>query len=361
MDRQELRQVDSQVKVLVVDDSAFMRQVIIKMLEADPTIKVVGYARDGQEALEKIQRFKPDVVTMDVEMPGLDGLETLEKIMCVQPTPVLMLSAVTTEGAKTTIRALELGAVDFVAKPAKRIEMVQLASELPEKVKMAASVAVSKFCRAKRYETFPTPPLVFPPPKKIRQRKIEVVAIGTSTGGPAALNTLFRALPKTLPAGVLIVQHMPPGFTASLAQRLNDLGNMPVKEAEDGDLILPGQALLAPAGWQMEAVRESSVAKVRLSKESPIKTLFKPSVDVLFLSIAEVFGGNSIGVVMTGMGNDGTRGLRAMKEKNAIGLAEDESTCIVYGMPRSVTEAGLVDKTVPLPNLAREIVNIVSG
>lgn len=354
--------MDTQVKVLVVDDSAFMRQVIIKMLEADPQIKVVGYARDGQEALEKIQRFKPDVVTMDVEMPGLDGLETLEQIMCIQPTPVVMLSAVTVKGAETTIRALELGAVDFVAKPAKRIEMVQLANELPAKIKMAAGVAVTKVCRVRKYESasvkVPAPPSL--PAKPAGKRKIEVVAIGTSTGGPAALNTLFRALPENLPAAVLIVQHMPVGFTASLAQRLNDIGKMPVKEAEDGDLIVPGKALLAPAGWQMETVRESGVAKVRLSKESSIKTLFKPSVDVLFLSVAKVFGSKSLGVVMTGMGNDGLRGLKAMKEQNALALAEDESTCIVYGMPRAVTEAGLVDKNVPLPNLAKEIVNIVT-
>lgn len=348
-----------QVRVLIVDDSAFMRQVIIKMLEADPEIKVVGYARDGNEALEKIQRFNPDVVTMDVEMPGLDGLETLEQIMCIKPTPVVMLSAVTTRGAQTTIRALELGAVDFVAKPEKRIDMVKLATELPQKVKMAASVAVAKVCRARKLEPISIPTLTTPPAKRIK-KSIEVVAIGTSTGGPAALNTLFKTLPTNLPAGVLIVQHMPLGFTASLAQRLNDIGRMPVKEAEDGDLIVPGKALLAPAGWQMEVVRRSGVAQVRLSKESPIKTLFRPSVDVLFLSVAKVFGGNSLGVVMTGMGNDGTKGLKAMKAKNAVGLAEDESTCIVYGMPRSVIEAGLADKIAPLPQLAKEIVNIVS-
>lgn len=353
-----------QVKVLVVDDSAFMRQIIIKMLEADPVIKVVGYARDGQEALEKIQRLKPDVVTMDVEMPGLNGLETLEKIMCIQPTPVLMLSAVTTKGAQATMRALELGAVDFVAKPEKRLDIGLLANELPIKVKMAAGVAVSKVCRAGKVEPIISqPPQFYRPPDLIpsRKNKIEVVAIGTSTGGPAALNTLFRTLPADLPVGVLVAQHMPPGFTTSLAQRLNDLGRMPVKEAQDGDLIEPGKAFLAPAGWQMEAIREADKVRVRIAKESPIETLFKPSVDVLFLSVAKAFGGNSLGVVMTGMGNDGTRGLKAMKDVQAYGLAEAESTCIVYGMPRSVVEAGLADKVVPLHQLAEEIVKVVSS
>lgn len=349
------------VKVLVVDDSAFMRQVIIKMLEADPEITVVGYARDGKEALDKIQRFKPDVVTMDVEMPGLDGLETLEKLMCLQPTPVVMLSAVTTEGAQATIRALELGALDFVSKPQKRTDIGQLASELPAKVKMAAGVAVSKVCRLRKQEYVYKPVSSLTKPLRAGKRQFEVVAVGTSTGGPAALHTLIRTLPQDLPAALLIVQHMPPGFTATLAQRLHDIGRIPVKEARDGDVVQKGSAILAPAGWQMEVEREQGVVKVRLSKEAPLETLFKPSVDVLFLSVARVYGSKSLGVVMTGMGNDGLRGLKAMKECGASALAEAESSCIVYGMPRAVVEAGLVDKVAPLHNLASEIVNFISG
>ncbi|WP_227767296.1 protein-glutamate methylesterase/protein-glutamine glutaminase [Zhaonella formicivorans] len=350
----------SQVKVLVVDDSAFMRQVIIKMLEADPEIKVVGYARDGQEALDKVQRFKPDVVTMDVEMPGISGLETLEQLMCQAPTPVVMLSAVTTNGAQATIKALELGAVDFVTKPEKRTEIGQLANELPRKVKMAAGVQVAKVCRLRKPELLLTPPKTPPKFFAASKKQIEVVAVGTSTGGPAALHTLIRSLPPGLPAAMLIVQHMPPGFTATLAQRLNDLGTIPVKEAGDGDLVQKGRALLAPAGWQMEVVREDGQVRVRLSKETPVETLFKPSVDVLFLSVARVYGGKSLGVVMTGMGNDGLRGLKAMKEQGAYGLAEAESSCVVYGMPRAVVEAGLTDKVVPLPQIAGEIINFVS-
>lgn len=348
------------VKVLVVDDSAFMRQMIKKMLEADPQIQVVGYARDGEEALEKVQRFKPDVLTLDVEMPGLNGLETLEQLMCRYPTPVVMLSAVTSEGAQATIKALELGAVDFVAKPERRTDIVQLAQELPLKVKMAASVPVTKVCPKKKIK--PHPVSIQPPleGKLSKKKSIDVVAIGTSTGGPAALHTLISSLPAQLPAAILIVQHMPPGFTASLAQRLNELGRIPVKEAQNGDLVQKGQALLAPAGWQMEVVRDGAQVRVKLSKESPIPTLFKPSVDVLFMSVAKVYGARSLGVVMTGMGNDGLRGLKAMKEQGALGLAEAESSCIVYGMPRAVTEAGLVDKTAPLNQLASEIVNFIS-
>ncbi|MDS1029504.1 chemotaxis response regulator protein-glutamate methylesterase [Bacillota bacterium LX-D] len=373
----------SQVNVLVVDDSAFMRQVIIKMLESDSEIKVVGYARDGQEALDKIQRFKPNVVTMDVEMPGMNGYETLEKIMCQSPTPVLMLSAVTTNGAQATLKALELGAVDFVAKPEKRADITQLAAELPQKVKMAARVSVVKICQRRNVKlnkiTTPTadsakpfpviattpmpvqPPVLLPPKNAGSGKKgIEVVAVGTSTGGPAALNTLISSLPANLPAGVLIVQHMPVGFTATLAQRLNDLGRMPVKEAEQGDIVQKGRALLAPAGWQMELVRENGQVRINLSKESPVETLFKPSVDVLFLSVAKVYGSRSLGVVMTGMGSDGLRGLKAMKAQQCCSIAEAESSCVVYGMPRSIVEAGLADKVVPLPKIAEEIVNFVT-
>lgn len=348
------------VKVLVVDDSAFMRQMIIKMLEADPQIKVVGYARNGQEALEKVQRFKPNVLTLDVEMPGLNGLETLEQLMCSCPTPVVMLSVVTSEGAQATIKALELGAVDFVPKPEKRADIVKLAEELPLKVKMAAAVPVSKVCPRRKIKPHPVVINSLSEGKLAGKRPIDVVAIGTSTGGPAALQTLFSSLPPQLPAAFLIVQHMPPGFTASLSQRLNELGRLPVKEARDGDLVQKGQALLAPAGWQMEVVKDGAQVRVKLSQESPIPTLFKPSVDVLFMSVAKVYGARSLGVIMTGMGNDGLRGLRAMKEQGALGLAEAESSCIVYGMPRAVTEAGLVDKTAPLNRLAAEIVNFLS-
>lgn len=359
MDRQGLKIMPTPVKVLVVDDSVFMRQMIKKMLEADPQIKVVGYARNGQEALEKIQRFKPNVLTLDVEMPGLDGLQTLERLMCCCPTPVVMLSAVTSEGAQATIKALELGAVDFAAKPERKADIVQLAQELPLKVKMAANVPVTKVCPQKKLKPHPViaqPSLT----NKIKKKPIDVVAIGTSTGGPAALHTLINSLPPQLPAALLIVQHMPPGFTASLAKRLNELGRIPVKEAQNGDLVQKGRALLAPAGWQMELEKEGAQVRVKLSKKSPIPTLFKPSVDVLFMSVAQIYGARSLGVILTGMGNDGLRGLRAMKEQGALGLAEDESTCIVYGMPRAVTEAGLVDKIAPLNRLASEIVNFVS-
>jgi two-component system chemotaxis response regulator CheB len=350
------------IEVLVVDDSAFMRQIIIKMIESDPQIKVVSYARDGVEALEKIQRFKPHVVTMDVEMPGMSGIETLRKIMCTCPTPVLMLSAVTTEGAKSTIDALELGAVDFIAKPEKRTDIGLIAKELPEKIKMAANVSVNKICKSVHLPEKINVPISVVTPKTTRNletKNIDLVAIGTSTGGPQALHTLISMLPKGLPAALLIVQHMPKGFTATLAQRLNGLGTIPVREAKDGDIIEKGLALLAPAGYQMEVVKEQGVMRVKLLNEVTIQTLFKPSVDALFLSISKYYEKNMLGVIMTGMGNDGLRGLGVMREKGALGIGEAESSCVVYGMPRAVNEAGLTDKIVPLSKIAQEIVNYV--
>lgn len=356
------------LRVFIVDDSAFMRRMITAMLEKDPQIEVVGYAREGKEALEKIRRLKPDVVTLDVEMPGMGGLETLKALMDTQPLPVVMLSAVTTAGAQITLRSLELGAVDFVAKPEKRGDIVLLAEELPAKVKMAAGVPVDRIEQQRALcGGRPCPEKVLHKhqagmasrPAMAGKKDISLVAIGTSTGGPAALTEVFKSLPPNLDAGVVIAQHMPPGFTKSLANRLNDLGNLPVKEAEDGDPILKGHALLAPAGFQMEVERAGGEVRARVSEKTNYRTLFKPSVDVLFLSVAEVYGSSAVGVIMTGMGTDGTEGLKAIKKASGYVLAQDEASCIVYGMPKSAVDAGVVDKTVPLTKLGEEITNLV--
>ncbi|MGI6552551.1 MAG: protein-glutamate methylesterase/protein-glutamine glutaminase [Bacillota bacterium] len=344
------------VKVLVVDDSAYMRRVITAMLEKDPAIQVVGFARDGKDALEKIQRFKPDVITLDVEMPGMDGLETLQEIMGSNPLPVVMVSGLTAKGAQTTLKALELGAVDFVAKPEKRQDLILLAEELPAKVRMAAGVPAAKI----RIPRSLSPAVLYPlPAAGTLPKDFEAIVIGTSTGGPAALAEIFKSLPKDLKAAVLIVQHMPPGFTRSLAQRLNDIGKLPCKEAEEGDPVLPGRALLAPAGWQMELARQNREVRVRLSSQSPLPTPFKPSMDVLCLSAARIYGPKVLAVILTGMGNDGVRGLRAVKNAAGYVLAQDEDSCIVYGMPRAAAEAGVVDKVVPLAKMGEEISSLI--
>lgn len=355
------------LKVFIVDDSAFMRRMITNMLERDPGIDVIGYAREGQEALDKIQRLKPEVVTLDVEMPGMDGLQTLKKLMETHPLPVVMLSSVTKAGTETTLKALELGAVDFVPKPANRGDIMLLAEELPLKVKLAAGVPVDRIekqrdlCIGKPCISPPTggPPFISRPPIRAGKKDISLVAIGTSTGGPAALTEVFKSLPRNLNAGIVIAQHMPPGFTRSLAQRLNDLGNMPVKEAEDGDPIIRGRALLAPAGLQTEVMRQGGEIKVRVFEKAPFRTLYRPSVDVLFLSAARIYGSSVLGVIMTGMGSDGTKGLKAIKDASGYVLAQDEASSIVYGMPKTAVEAGVVDKIVPLTKIGEEIKNLV--
>lgn len=356
-----------ELRVFIVDDSAFMRRLITSLLEEDANIKVIGYAREGKEALEKIRRLKPDVVTLDVEMPGMDGLTTLEELMDTNPLPVVMLSSTTTAGAKTTIRALELGAVDFVPKPEKREDLMLLGGELAEKVKLAAGVSTEsikmqkELCDGKKPCPQLSPPTASYPPRTTvgLKKQIELVAIGTSTGGPAALTEIFKNLPRDLPAGVVIAQHMPPGFTSSLASRLNDLGNLPVKEVQDGELLTKGRAFLAPAGFQTEVERKGGEVRLRVFEKPPFPTLYKPSVDVLFLSVAQVYGSSALGVIMTGMGSDGASGLRAIKKAAGYVLAQDEASSIVYGMPKAAIEAGVVDKVLPLTKLSEEINNLV--
>ncbi len=368
--------ITKKINVLIVDDSAFMRRVITTMLESDPSLKVITYARDGEDALEKINRYKPDVVTMDVEMPGLDGLSALKLIMCQYPVPVVMLSSVTTAGARQTIEALSLGAVDFVAKPANRNELSKLASELIGAVKTAAGVSVKKVCSINgSIATRPSPSTSAPLPAAQKTSldvkssqpgaiikpngPVDLIAVGTSTGGPTALQVLLTHIPKSIPCGIVVVQHMPKGFTGPLAKRLNDLCEIEVKEGEDGDIVMPGRAIIAPAGYQLTFAKKAGDLEIKLTDQYPIKTLFKPSVDVMMLSAVENVGARVLGVIMTGMGNDGLRGLKSLKSKKGIILAQNEETCIVYGMPKAAVDAGIVDKVVSLEKLASEIISIV--
>ena len=340
------------IRVLVIDDSAFMRKAISIMLQSDPDIQVVGTARDGEEGIEKLKSHRPDVVTLDIEMPRMAGMATLEWIMKEQPTTVLMVSSSTREGAEVTLKALELGAVDFVAKtPGGGMEIMKICGELVRKVKAIARR------RGGSPLTFADPPSL---PRTIPKlhREAEIVAVGSSTGGPQALQVICSNLPHDFPCGVLIVQHMPPAFTGPLASRLNGLSKLQVSEAKPHDLVEPGHILLAPGGFHMTLRRDGHRVVVVLSEE-PRSLLHRPSVDVTFSSAAEVYGARSIGVVLTGMGNDGLNGTRAIKAAGGKAIAQDEQSSVVYGMPRAVVEAGLADLVVPLAAVPEAIVHSV--
>jgi two-component system chemotaxis response regulator CheB len=350
------------IRVLVVDDSALMRRVICNLLEEDPEIQVVGTAVDGFDAIHKAQELSPDVVTLDLEMPRLDGLQTLGYLMSERPTPCIMLSAYTPRGAETTLKALEYGAADFVQKPSGAISLnlERVREELIEKVKIARHIDLKRL----PFRDGETPlngrrSLSALPPPKVSSAASSVlksiVAIGCSTGGPRALAELVPALPRDLAAPVLIVQHMSGGFTKSLAERLDKDSMLRVKEAEEGELLLPGHAYLAPGDWHMELERKGFSALVRLNQRPPMQGV-RPSVDLLFLSVAESFGEKAVGVLLTGMGRDGTKGMKAMKQKKAKTLAQDEASCVVYGMPRSAALAGVVDRVLPLSAMAAGIV-----
>lgn len=334
------------IKVLIVDDSALMRQLLTSILEADPEITVVGAAGDPYAAREKILALKPDVLTLDIEMPRMDGLTFLEKLMKGHPMPVVMISTLTTRGADTTLRALSLGAIDFVAKPKLDFASgtVEQADEIVAKVKAAARARVRPLPSiAKAAPTAPGKTYQFSATHK-------VVAIGASTGGTEALKDVLLPLPADFP-GIVIVQHMPEAFTRQFAERLNSMCKISVKEARDGDRILPGSALLAPGGHHMTVVRSGMEYAVHVYRGEPVNR-HMPSVDVLFSSCARQLGRNSVGVILTGMGADGARGMLEMKQSDALTIAQDETSCVVFGMPREAIHMGGVDHVVPLPRVA---------
>jgi two-component system chemotaxis response regulator CheB len=345
------------IKVLVVDDSALMRRVIWGLLEEDPEIQVVGSAVDGQDAIEKVHLLKPDVVTLDVEMPKLDGLQTLGYLMSESPVPCIMLSAYTPRGAETTLKALDYGATDFVQKPSGAISLnlERVKDELLAKVKVAKGIDLKRLPFKGGHDVAERALVLKPKPPLDRG---SVVAIGTSTGGPRALAALLPALPKAFPAPILVVQHMSAGFTASLAARLDkDCGNR-VKEAEQGEILEAGTIYLAPGDWHMAVERSGGVVKVKLDQRPPILGV-RPCVDVLFQSVAEAYGPKAVGVVLTGMGRDGAKGLKAMKAREARTLAQDEASSVVYGMPRAAYASGAVDQVLPLGRIAAAIAELL--
>lgn len=346
------------IRVLIVDDSAFMRYTIAKHLEADPNIIVVGSARDGLDALDKIPALTPDVVTLDVEMPRMDGLTTLQRVMAEYPTPVIMLSSLTQRGARTTIQALIRGAVDFVPKPAASTDIRTVVEDLIVKVKTAANV---RFGTRRLSEVGSPEVAVSPAPSKLSLHPFHqgdpVIVIGTSTGGPRALQQVLSGLPAGLPAAVVVVQHMPPGFTRSLAQRLNEISALTVQEAADGDRLARGKVLLAPGDFHL---RFKDGRQVVLD-HGPRRHHVRPAADVAMESAAEHHKSAVIGVVLTGMGCDGEAGAGSIKAAGGKVIAEHESTSVVYGMPRSVVEAGLADQVIPLPEVASTLVEMVNN
>jgi two-component system, chemotaxis family, protein-glutamate methylesterase/glutaminase len=346
--------MDRKIRVLVVDDSRVMRRIISDIIDADPELEVVGKAKDGAEALEKARELKPDVITLDVHLPDRDGIDVLRELMKRQPTRVIMLSAYTRAGATATMKALQLGAVDFIAKPSGEIslELGKLKSEISAKVKLAAQIDLDKYIAS--YEP--------PASAAIEGAKLpgirKLVVIGASTGGPRAVLDIMKAIPGELPASFLIVQHMPKGFTMSLAERISWHSGIRTKEAEAGDRISPCRALVAPAGSHMKFARQKDEVVVQLTQD-PLVNFVRPSIDVTMASAAEVFGGkNIIGVILTGLGRDGTEGTRKIKEKGGQIIVQDEETSVVWGMPRSVVKEGLADIVSPLSHIADEIVRM---
>lgn len=339
------------VRVLIVDDSAFMRFSIAQQLSEDPGIQVVGSAGNGMEALRLIPQLQPDVITLDVEMPHMDGLATLREIMKNFPRPVIMFSSLTHEGTSETIQALMLGAVDFIPKPANRLDIRGVMGEIIARIKSAASARV-KPVQSYLFKTVSSQSAV-QPEKSVRayQRTAPVVVIGSSTGGPGALSEIIPALSPNLPSPILIVQHMPPGFTRSLSDRLNSISRLKVKEAEAGDALMAGQALVAPGGLHM-LLDENE--RITLNQRPAVHGV-RPAVDVTCNSLAQHFGGNVLGVILTGMGSDGTLGMSILHDLGGYVIAEHESTCVVWGMPRSVVEAGAASIVLPRPQISKAI------
>jgi len=335
------------IRVLVIDDSSAMRRLLSDILNSDPGIEVVGTAPDPFVARQKIKDLEPDVLTLDVEMPRMDGITFLGKLMSGHPMPVVMVSSLTQANCEVTLNALELGAVDFVAKPTfdTLSGIQQSAGELIAKIKSAAFARVVQPNLSK-----PRSALLLTSIRLTNQ----LIAIGASTGGTEALRHVLMPLPASTP-GIVIVQHMPPGFTKSFANRLNSHCTIGVKEAEDGDSVLPGHALLAPGGYHMALVRSGTQVSVRVFDSEPVN-LHRPSVDVLFNSCASLMGKNVTGVILTGMGDDGANGMKKMKDAGARTIAQDEASCVVFGMPKEAIARGGVDHILSLEDIPAKLV-----
>lgn len=362
------------ISVVVVDDSAFMRKALSTMLEKDPEIRVVATARDGEEGLQVIRQHNPDVVTLDIEMPRMDGLTTLRHIMMEMPRPVLMVSSLTTEGAEATLKALELGAVDFIPKQLSKVslDIVRIENDLREKVKevskrrmlrtprpvrpapTASAPAQTAQVASAAPATAPSRPAM--PATRASRPVRDVVAIGVSTGGPPAVQKVLSQLPADFPASILIAQHMPAAFTGPFAKRLDGVCAISVKEAESGEKLKPGTAYIAPGGKHLRVEQRVSHMEVVVTTD-PAEALYKPSANVLIESVGQSMGRRALGVILTGMGSDGMEGMKVLKQKGGRSIAQSDATCVVYGMPKAIVDAGLADEIVDIDDMAAAIMN----
>lgn len=340
------------ITVLIVDDSALIRHLFREILSDAPGIEVVGVAEDPFDAREKIKQLNPHVLTLDIEMPKMDGLAFLEKIMSLRPMPVVMVSTLTQKGASATFRALELGAVDYISKPLATQDSAALRllrGELIEKITAAAGANIQR--RVARPVQKESPVLQFHPHAGIAG---QVIAIGSSTGGVEALRDVFAVLPGNLPP-IVMTQHMPPTFTTSFSARLDGLSQVTVHEAQDGMVLEQGHAYLAPGGWHLKVARKGRQLICRVEDGDPVSG-HRPSVDVLFHSVAEVVGPQAVGVILTGMGKDGANGLHAMRQRGAYTVGQDQASCVVYGMPKAAKMIGAVAVELPLSEIAAHVV-----
>ncbi len=345
------------IKVVVIDDSALIRKLVSAIIDSQPDMTTVGAAPDPLVARQMIKSVNPDVITLDIEMPKMDGLDFLERLMRLRPMPVVMLSTLTERGSEATMRALELGAVDFIAKPKLDIEkgMALFGDEIAHKIRIAAKSRIRRLADSQ-------------PDARVREKlpllgsritgTEKMIAIGASTGGTEAIKEVLMRLPPDAPATV-ITQHMPAGFTKSFAQRLDGLCQISVKEASDGERLLPGHAYIAPGSHHLLVAKSGANYVASLSEAEPINR-HRPSVEALFNSVAKLVGGNAIGIMLTGMGKDGALAMRNMKDCGAYNIAQDEASCVVFGMPREAIAAGAVDETLPVEEIAARVMGILA-
>lgn len=355
----------ARVRVLVVDDAVVVRRMLTEVLASDPEIEVVGVAANGRIALQKIPQTKPDIVTLDIEMPELDGLETVSAIRASWPTlPIIMFSTLTAKGATATLEALSRGATDYVTKPANvgsvTVAQQRVRDEIIPKIKgLAAASGIAGLAAPPVAPRLPTPPVAPLVPALPSNNRIDIVAIGSSTGGPNALAEILQRLPADFPVPIVITQHMPPMFTRFLAERLTSKGAIPFREATQGAVLKPGEGWIAPGDWHLTVAREGANVVTRVSQEPPENSC-RPAVDPMLRSVADVYGRHCLAVILTGMGQDGLRGCERVRAREGRIVAQDEASSVVWGMPGFVANAGLADRILPLNQIADDIVRTVA-
>ncbi len=348
----------NKIKVLIIDDSALVRDILKKGLSSDPNIEIVGAAPDVFVGRDMIVKLRPDVLTLDVEMPRMDGIEFLKRLMPQYPLPVVMVSSLTQKGKEITMQALDAGAVDFVSKPASNVArgLNDMMMELRTKIKIASTANVAHW-KNKKYQPAKAKNKSDAPSYSLAESTDKVIAIGASTGGTEAIRKVVESLPPTTP-GIVVVQHMPKGFTETFAKRLNELSYMTVKEAEDGDKIQTGRILIAPGDYHMEVVRSGGFYHVKLNQQDKVSG-HRPSVDVMFSSVAKFVGSNAYGIILTGMGGDGAKGMKEMKDAGAKTLGQNQASSVVYGMPKVAFDLGAVDKQYHLDDIPKALIQLL--